>query len=141
MRHAITTKVDLARLLHLRVDPGAAADWKSAIREKTRAQLDVLNSGDQSADADPYNRMAEKFNNYEFFIYQNACIIPNRLTIAGTYVAAPNMSRIAEYCHDFNPTAPDRPNRDGGWIHAKYKNLKGKVSVCFNNYHKSGQQV
>ena len=141
VRQAITTKEDLARLLHLRVDPGAAADWTAALREKTRAQLDVVNSGEQAADADPYNRLAEKFNNYGTYIYQNACIIPNRLTSAGTYNAAPFMSKIAEYCHDFNPTAADRPNRDGGWIRAKYKELKGKISICFNNYHKSGQQV
>jgi hypothetical protein len=141
VRQAMTTKDDLARLLHLRVDPGAAADWTSALREKTRAQLDVINSAEQAADADPYNRLAEKFNNYDTYNYQNACIIPNRLTTAGTYVAAPLMSKIAEYCHDFNPSAADRPNRDGGWIRSKYKELKGKISICFNNYHRSGQQV
>ena len=29
-RQAITNKHDRARILHLRVDPGAAADWTSA---------------------------------------------------------------------------------------------------------------
>jgi len=104
-RQPITSKDDLARLLHLRVDPGAAADWTAALREKTRAQLDVSNSGDQAAEADPYNRLAVKFNDYENYVYQNPCIIPNRLSAAGTYIASPWMQSIAAV-----------PKEGGYWI-------------------------
>jgi hypothetical protein len=41
-RQVMTSKDDLARLLHLRIDPIATADWTSALREKSRAQLDVV---------------------------------------------------------------------------------------------------
>ncbi len=34
-RQIMTTKHDKARLLHLRVDHGASADWTSALREKS----------------------------------------------------------------------------------------------------------
>eukprot|EP01036_Dinobryon_divergens_P029171 gene29171-38235_t len=139
-RQAITSKDDLARLLHLRVDTNAAADWTNALREKNWAQLDVTNSGDQAADADPYNRLAAKFNDYETQKYQNACIVPNHLTVAGTYISNPGMQAIAYYCHDFNSCIPERPIRDGYWVRSKYKELKGKLSVCFNNYHLSGNQ-
>ena len=124
----------------MRIDPGAAADWTSALREKTRAQLDVTNSGDQSTDADPYNRLAVKFNDYERYVYENACIVPGALSAAGTYIATPGMQEIAVFCHSFNPTSAGRPDRDGGWIRTKFKELKTKISVCFNNYHRSGNQ-
>ena len=136
----MTSKDDLARLLHLRIDPNAAADWTSALREKSRAELDVINSGDQAADADPYNRLAAKFNDYGTQVYQNACILPGVVSAAGTFIAATGMQAIADYCHSFNPSSADRPLRDGGWIWKKYKELKGQISVCFNNYHRSGNQ-
>ncbi len=63
-----------------------------------------------------------------------------RLTSAGTYVAITGMQAIADYCHDFNPSNSDRPIRNAHWIRSKYKELKGKISVCFNNYHLSGNQ-
>lgn len=137
IRQAITTKHDKARILHLRVDPSAAADWTSALREKSRAQLDLNND---NPDADPWNRLAEKFNNYEAYKYQNACIIPGRLDAAGCNVPVPGMDRIAMYCHDINPSMPNRPFRDGGWLRIQYRDLKTKISVCFNNYHRSGNQ-
>jgi hypothetical protein len=140
-RQAITSKDDLARLLHLRIDPSAAADWTAALREKSRPQLDVSNSADQAADADPYNRLAVKFNDYDNQVYQNACILPGRFTAAGTFVSVPGIQAIADYCHDFNPSNSDRPIRNGHWIRSKYKDLKGKISICFNNYHTSGNQA
>ena len=110
-RQAITSRHDKARLLHLRTDPGAQADWTAALREKTRSQLDT-----KEPDADPYNRLAEKFNDYERYQYTNAVIIPNQLSPQGCYVPVPNMQSIALHCHDINPTATNRPVRDGGWI-------------------------
>ena len=77
-RQAMTNKHDRARILHLRVDPGAAADWTAAFREKTRAELDT-----NAADADPWNRLAAKFNDYETYKFSNAVILPGELTPAG----------------------------------------------------------
>mmetsp|Transcript_20610 Transcript_20610/g.18761 ORF Transcript_20610/g.18761 Transcript_20610/m.18761 type:complete len:143 (+) Transcript_20610:61-489(+) len=54
-RQAITNKHDKARLIHLRVDPSAQGDWTSALREKSRAEID-----NNSADANPWNRYSYK---------------------------------------------------------------------------------
>ncbi len=122
------------------MDPNAAADWTSALREKSRAELDVTNSGDQAADADPWNRLAVKFNDYGSQVYQNACIVPGVVSAAGTFIAVTGMQAIAGFCHSFNPSSADRPLRDGGWVRKKYKELKTEISICFNNYHRSGNQ-
>ena len=134
-RQAMTNKHDRARILHLRVDPGAAADWTAAFREKTRAELDT-----NAADADPWNRLAAKFNDYETYKFSNAVILPGELTPAGLPKAVPGMEIMLAYCHDINPSAVDRPIRDGGWLRTQYRELKGKISVCFNNYRRSGNQ-
>jgi hypothetical protein len=135
-RQAMTTKHDKARLMHLRKDPGAAADWTAALREKTRA---VLDSSDPTAD--PWNRLAEKFNDYEGFKYTNACIVPNvRSPTTGLYVPVAGMEQIATYCYDFNPTQTGRPIRDASWVRTQWRDIKGKIAICFNNYSSSGNQ-
>ncbi|KAJ1390738.1 hypothetical protein B484DRAFT_439691, partial [Ochromonadaceae sp. CCMP2298] len=135
-RQAITTKHDKSRLLHLRCDPGASADWTEALREKTRPQLDT-----HAPAADPWSRLAEKFNDYNTYRYQNACILPNQLDPAtGTYVPVPGMESIAEHCYMFNPNMPGRPNRDAGWLRVNYRELKGKITICFTNVNRSGNQ-
>jgi hypothetical protein len=134
-RQAITSKHDKARLLHLRVDPGAQADWTAALREKTRSQLDS-----KDPRADPYNRLAEKFNDYEHCRYQNAVVVPNKLSQHGCYIPVAGMESLALHCHDINPTATGRPIRDAGWIRTQYKDLKSKITICFQNYEKSGNQ-
>ena len=134
-RQAMTNKHDRARILHLRVDPGAAADWTAALREKTRSQLDT-----DDPDADPWNRLAAKFNDYDTFNYTNAVVQPNVLTSKGLPVAVPDMQALLEYCLDINPCVRDRPLRDAGWLRTQFRDLKGKISVCFNNYRRSGNQ-
>ena len=55
--------------------------------------------------------------------------------------AVAEMESLLDYCVDINPTAPDRPIRgDSGWLRQQYRDLKGKLSVCLNNYRKSGNQ-
>lgn len=134
-RQAITTKHDKARILHLRVDPNAAGDWTEAMREKTRLALDT-----DMPDADPWNRLAEKFNNYEAYNYTNAVIKQNVQSPSGLYVAVTGMEAIATDCFDINPCMPGRPLRDGGWLRIQFRELKGKISQCFTNYNKSGNQ-
>jgi len=134
-RQAITTKHDKARLLHLRADVSLSADWTRALREKSRPELD-----NKSDDLDPWNLLAEKFNDYETFHYQNLCIVPNKLNAAGCSIPVPKMQAIAALCHDINPSMPGRPLRDGGWVRIQYRELKGKISLCFNNYRRSGNQ-
>lgn len=134
-RQAITTKHDKARLLHLRVDPRAMADWTAAMREKTRTQLDA-----DMADADPWNRLAEKFNNYEQYKYHNATVKMGVQSSAGLYVAEIGLESIALECHELNPSSPGRPLRDASWVRTQFRDLKTKISVCYNNYRRSGNQ-
>lgn len=132
----MTTKHDKARLLHLRIDPKATADWTQALREKTRSQLDT-----DIPDADPWNSLAEKFNNYDENIYYNAVIKRNILSTAGLYVAEVNMGAVALECHELNPSMDARPMRDATWVRNQCRDLKGKLSLCFTNYRRSGNQA
>lgn len=134
-RQVMTTKHDKARILHLRTDVSLSADWTRALREKSRAQLDTKEDS-----IDPWNNLAEKFNNYETYNYENACIIPNQLNSAGCFISVPRMQAIANICHDINPSISTRPYRDGGWLRNQYRELKGKISLCYNNYNRSGNQ-
>jgi hypothetical protein len=134
-RSVNTSKHDKARLLHLRSDPSAAADWTAALGEKTRAELDT-----DAAEADPWNRLAAKFNDYETNKYQNACIVPGRLNELGCYIAVTGMESIAADCHDLNPSMPDRPLRDAAWMRYHYRDLKANITKCYMNYCRSGNQ-
>lgn len=89
-RQVITTKHDKGRLVHMRVESDAAADWTEALREKTRPQLDAK---DQYPEADPWNRIAEKFNNYEKYAYKNAVVAPNRYDALGLPMANPGSGK------------------------------------------------
>ena len=87
--------------------------------KKNRSQLDT-----DVADADPWNRLAEKFNNYTNYRYSNASIQGNRLTPAGLPLPVAGMEAISIYCHDINPTMADRPIRDAMWLRTNYRDLK-----------------
>lgn len=69
-RQANTNKHDQARLLHLRADSACAVNWTAVLRAKTRQELDAR--ADPSTD--PWNQLAEKFNNYEAYQYVNAVV-------------------------------------------------------------------
>eukprot|EP00981_Chlorochromonas_danica_P006433 scaffold1389_cov251-Ochromonas_danica.AAC.31 len=132
---AITTKHDEARILHLRVDPGAKDDWTAALRGQTKARLH-----NDPAEADPWNRLARKFNDYTNYHYTNACIIPGRLDANECYIPVPERESIAVLCHDINPSATGGPIRDGVWLHTHYRDLTCKISLCFNRCFRSGNR-
>jgi len=69
-RQSLTTYNDLARLLHLKVDPSAAVLWSEALREKSRLQLDDKEGHGGFVDA--YDALASMFNDPSNK-YQNAC--------------------------------------------------------------------
>lgn len=132
-RQEITSKHDKTRLLHLRKDPAAAVMWTRALRPLTRLELDDT-EGDASMDA--WNELAVMFNDYERTSYTNLSIIPDR----NPYVATAGMENLSHYTYELNPSMPGRPDRDGGWIRNTYRDLKGKLSICFANFKKSGNQ-
>ena len=120
-RQRQTNKHDQCRLLHLFVDPTASADWTKARQAKTRLELDARNSVEN---VDPWNNLAEKFNDYQTNRYINATIVPGQSNAAvGTsYLAVEGMERLATFTNELNPTSGDRPLRDGGWIRDQWKN-------------------
>ena len=89
-RQAITTKHDLARLCHLRKDPGLLATFYSALDTQDRVELD--------ARVNSWNQIAEAFNDYERYSYQNACIVPGGRDNNGNFVSVPGMEAIANIC-------------------------------------------
>lgn len=133
-RQAMTNKNDKCRLLHLRADGQYAALWSMAFREWTRSELDMEEPPNY------FNRLAEAFNDYTNNKYVNAALVTGALTPQGTYVARPGMELIARFTHDLDPSAESRPIRDGAWIRLQLRTLRGKLSVCWANFKRSGQQ-
>ena len=138
-RQANANKHDFARIIHLKADVNAHTVWCKALREKDRATLDSRNS-ENAAELDPWNQLAEMFNNYEGYKYQNAVVDPTKHSPHGIPVANTGMENLLKYCHDINPSAPNRPIRDGGFIRQQWSKMKGVISKVFTNYHLSGNQ-
>lgn len=85
VRQAATNKHDKVRILHLRADPTNCGLWTAALREKTREELD--NRDDPAAD--PWNRLAERFNDTNANVYNNAVIVPGAVGPNGLSVGNP----------------------------------------------------
>jgi len=73
-RASITNKHDKAHLLHLRIDPSAAALWSEALREKNRTQFDDCDG--QGSIVCLFDSLASLFND-PTNLYGNACVVPN----------------------------------------------------------------
>jgi hypothetical protein len=131
-RQAITTKHDRARLLHLRVDPSAAATWTAALRP-----LDVNHSGGDQVNM--WARLAEMFNDYDTYKYTNAVI--GGIDSLGLPLPIVGMEKLMLYCDDINPSSPNCHLRDALWIRTQYRELKTKITVCYSNYKRSGYQA
>ena len=69
---------DLCRLLHLRIDPGSQTTWNKTMLSKTRKQLDVkadklaTPAEDAAMYNDPYNVLADMFNDYDQYQFEKA---------------------------------------------------------------------
>jgi hypothetical protein len=142
-----TNKHDKARLLHIRADPNLSSIWTKALREKNRVELDSSKSTDYM---DPFQQLAEEFNDYERNIYYNCCLeyFMNPVTRTATEkkdslglpVYVPGLECIGKLCYDINPTSANRPMRDGGWIRSTYRSIRPNITKALENYNKSGNQ-
>jgi hypothetical protein len=115
-RASITNKHDKARLLHLRIDPTAAVKWSKALCEKSRVQLDDCNG--QGGYVCPFDSLASLFND-PTNVYDNACVVLDKTVESGCYAPESGMEMVTRRCYDINPSAKNRPTRDGAWIRAK----------------------
>lgn len=126
-RVQMTTKDDLARILHMRRDPQLTVLWTSAFTPLDRLQLDAKSSGEEAFD-DPWSLLAEAFNDYERNHYDNAA----------TGVAG--FEAVAERCGDINPSNANRPARNGVWFKEKWSKLRTDLSKTFAKFMQSGNQ-
>jgi hypothetical protein len=91
---------------------------------------------------DPFNKLAEKFNNYSLYDFQNLTILYVDGKPVVPYQARPMMTSIADNCWDLNPCfrVPIRPERNGEWIKKTWMEMRGTISKIKANYSKSGNQ-
>ena len=102
--------------------------------------------GDQ---ANPYNGLAERFNDWEYFQPQNylisyrydaptgksVSVIPLRSVSAETEV-------LFSKCNELNPNDPARKHilRDGAWVKEAWTTIRGQFASIFTDFSRSGQQ-
>lgn len=129
---------DYARLLHLKKDGKMVTAWNNAFDEKTRNEID-----DADGYLDPYSILAEAFNDYSNFKYENASYPKlehdkNGMMVITSYDEA--LNAVAKRCHDINPNDSNRPKRDGNWIKSKWKELNSSIAKQYAKYATSGRQ-
>jgi len=130
-----TVSDDLVRLLHIFFDPALSA-LKTRVTKGTKSRQEL-----EDKDGDVWAEIAQEFNNYGKNIYENEAVqyidggkvIPFRARYSRFAV-------IAAATYELDPTAPNRPDRDGKWVKEKWKDLKREISIVYANFIKSGKQ-
>jgi len=79
----IINKHDKAHLLHLQMDPTAAALWSEALHEKSWVQLDDQDG--QGGNVCPWKSLANLFND-PTNSYTNVCVVLNQMDESGCSV-------------------------------------------------------
>lgn len=93
---------------------------------------------------DPYDTLADAFNDYDNFKYENATYPTKTRDSNGIIVVSssdPDLVMVAKRCHDINPNDSNRPRRDKNWIKSKWKESNGSILKQYAKYDKSGRQV
>jgi hypothetical protein len=144
----ITTKDDIARLLHLFKDPGAQRHWTNLYAVLGRAELDARKASEEySEDANPLEHLAEMFNDYDTFCPQNVMVQyvagPGGSPVKKSpYVASsPEWSYLASFTHELDPCNLTRRNivRGPDWIKSTWSDVRKYLHQMFTQYHRSGQ--
>lgn len=137
-REAQSNFNDYARLLHLKKDGRLATTWRAAFDQKTRNELD-----DKEGYCDPYDTLAESFNDYEEFKYVNASFPKKHKDVNGIVVVTSedeSLIDVAKRCVDINPNDSARPKRNGEWVKVKWKELNSSIAKQYAKYNTSGRQ-
>lgn len=135
-----TNKHDIARMLHIFVDPQFSNIWTGVHQVKDRVSMD-----DKEHDPDYWGQLAAEFNNYERNYYENiTCsyvIDENTFT---TSKCGPGFGHESSWdlCKDIEPTlgTSRRLLRDGAWIKEQYRLFKSSWILIYNNFKASGHQ-
>jgi hypothetical protein len=132
----ICTKIalDLVRVLHLMFDPALFELWELTRVSKDRRSLDGRN-----VDRDPYDILAEHFNDYGTHGYQNAC---GHFLQNGTWQAHNGYALYSSIVKTLNPCNQNRSlvKRDGEWLTKTCTSVRGRLDRCEMKYSRSGQQ-
>ena len=128
-----TDKNDLARLVHVFADPALADIWTDVFQPLSRPALD-----DKEHRGDAIEYIADAFNDYETYFYEN----PSCRFVDGRCVGPAVNSTFHSLCHDIVPSLglAKRPRRDGAWIKKTLLDFKSKFYKKWKDYHKSGEQ-
>jgi hypothetical protein len=146
----ITTKDDIARLIHLFKFPGAQVHWSNHYGVLNRVQLDARRtSGPASDAANPLSCLAKLFNDYEEFKLQNSMVAYVHDPAAGEPVkktpwepSSDEWEELSVQTYDIEPTNLARRNiyRDASWIKSTWNDVCKYLHQVFIQYNRSGQQ-
>ena len=144
----VTTKNDLARLLHLYKEPTAQMHWTNMGRSLIRTELDARHSTSSLSDAaNPYRKLAEIFNDYETFQPQHAMLVYEN--VRGIPVkkspfkeSEPKWKQLAPLCFDIEPHDLSRKeiHRDADWIKTHWQELRRLLHDRFEEHNRSGRR-
>lgn len=115
-----TTADDMCRLLHVMFDPtNAGLRTKLTQGSLKRADLEANKN-----EEDPWAALAANFNNYVNFKYQNEAVKYDAegKKLHPFQARTPAFTKIAAKSYELDPTAEDRPMRDGAWMKEKWYN-------------------
>ena len=107
-----TNKHDRCRLFHVMALGSAQAKWTAALSPVSREELD-----NPAVRTSAYEVLAEIFNDYDQYTFQNVCIAYDDEDVAiNPYVPLAGLDAVAYLCWDLNPNDRDRPVRNGAWV-------------------------
>ena len=91
---------------------------------------------------DPWAALAANFNDYDKFKYQNEAVKydDQGKKLHPFQARTPAFTKIAAKSYELDPTAEDRPMRDGVWMKDKWCDMRNMLSKVFENFCRSGQQ-
>ena len=132
IRAEITTQNDRTRLLHIYAHPTLSTYVTKALQLKDREELDNPSS------ENPYEVLAEAFNNQELVFQNKALVYVDGQPNIG--IPAAGCEGIYDKVYKLDPNSPLRSVRDSGWIAKHLKELRTNLSVIRRKFSLSGNQ-
>ncbi len=112
--------------------------WTKAGTPMNRTELDSRNS---STAEDPFAQIAEAFNDYKTYVYQNPVI---KYDAEGKPLnpmqPATSREALAANCWDIDPNCSGRPTRDAAWVKKTWGEMRSKLTSIRQKYKASGNQ-
>ncbi len=122
----MTSKDDKCRLLHLYCEPRLMVQWQHCLDSQDRPNLD--------AGINPYDTIAEAFNDYDQYAYTNLGLNTSGGPLNDELVC------MHSYICKLNPCDESRSSivRDGKWVKDTFSTLRGKITEIRARFKASG---